>query len=274
MTEMEIALKDETPQERYERLKAQGSGDDGTFARRQATAKQTAVPAMNRKKIIYDDIVPPKGYWHGRLKRGDGLRLVTAKATGVAASFWNATDTSERFNPGDTIKVQWTSDMTVGRALLSDMGRVMMSITHDDFGRADCLTGMSLPGPADGPDWQSGRAHFLRAALKNGLSKRDIGPSISFFAPVIVDEAGQIGWVPQSDGGQFTVDLRAEMDMIVILSNASHPLSPDQEPAQLQVTQFHAPKPATDDLTRTGTPEARRAFENTDALFGDRKRFS
>lgn len=199
---------------------------------------------------------------------------MSAKATGAAASFWNESDTSERFNAGDTIKFQWTSDMTVGRALLSDMGRAIVSITHDDFGRADCLTGMSLPGPADGPDWHSGRAYFLRAALKNGLNKRDTGPRFGFFAPVVVDKVGRIDWVPQGNDGPFTIDLRAEMDVIVILSNAGHPLCPDQAPAMLHVTQFHAPKPAADDLTRTGTPEARRALENTDALFGNRKRFS
>jgi urea carboxylase-associated protein 2 len=255
-------------------LKADGSGQNGAFARRQAEARAQQAPVIDPSSVIYDDLVPAKGYWHGRLKRGDGLRLVAAKATGVAACFWRSDETSERFNPGDTIKVQWTSEITTGRVLLSDMGRAMMSITQDDFGRSDCLAGVSQPGPADGPDWQSGRAHFLRAALKNGLTKRDIGPCISFFAPVAVDSGGRLHWNQQASTGPFTVDLRAEMDLIVTLSNAAHPMSPDRAPLPLAVTQFHAPAPAADDLARTGTIEARRAFENTDALFGDRKRLS
>lgn len=170
--------------------------------------------------------------------------------------------------------MQWTSEITTGRVLLSDMGRAMVSITHDDFGRSDCLAGVSLPGPADGPDWQSGRAHFLRAALKNGLTKRDVGPCISFFAPVAVAADGRLHWQDTGTDGPFTVDLRAEMDLIVALSNSAHPMSPDRAPQPLTVTQFRAPPAAEDDLARTGTIEARRAFENTDALFGDRKRLS
>lgn len=274
MTAQNTPLPTETPQERYERLKAEGSGQSGDFVSRQAAARQQKAPAIDESSVIYDDVVPGKGYWHGRLKRGDGLRLVAASATGVAACFWRSDETSERFNPGDTIKVQWTSEMTTGRVLLSDMGRAMVSITHDDFGRSDCLAGVSLPGPADGPDWQSGRAHFLRAALKNGLSKRDVGPCISFFAPVSVDTGGRLHWDEQGNRGPFTVDLRAEMDLIVSLSNSAHPMSPDRDPMPLTVTQFRAPPAAPDDLARTGTVEARRAFENTDALFGDRKRLS
>jgi urea carboxylase-associated protein 2 len=272
MTDAALPAHEETPQQRYCRLKAEGSGETGDFARRQAEARRRPAPAISG--VLHEDLVPANGYWHGRLKRGDGLRLVAATATGVAACFWHALDTSERFNPGDTIKTQWTSEITVGRALLSDMGRAMASITHDDFGRADCLAGASLPGPANGPDWQSGRAHFLRAALKNGLTKRDVGPCISFFAPVQVDETGRLGWVDPGADGPFTVDLRAEMDLIVALSNAAHPLCPDQAPAPLAIAQFRAPPLADDDLTRTGTPEARRAFENADALYGDRKRLS
>jgi urea carboxylase-associated protein 2 len=264
----------ETPQERYERLKSEGNGEGGDFAARQSTARAQSAPAIEASSVIFADIVPGKGYWHGRLKRGDGLRIVAESATGVAACFWRSDETSERFNPGDTIKVQWTSEMTTGRVLLSDMGRAMVSITHDDFGRSDCLAGVSLPGPADGGDWQSGREHFLRAALKNGLSKRDVGPCISFFSPVSVDSGGRLYWQDQNSSGPFVVDLRAEMDLIVTLSNSAHPMSPDRGPLPLAVTQFRAPPASTDDLARTGTVEARRAFENTDALFGDRKRLS
>ncbi|WP_323769051.1 urea amidolyase associated protein UAAP1 [Antarctobacter sp.] len=274
MTPRSTPTQGETPQERYERLKAEGNGHRSDFAARQASARNQHAPSIDASSVIFDDVVPAKGYWHGRLKRGDGLRLVAATSTGVAASFWRSDETSERFNPGDTIKVQWTSEITTGRVLLSDMGRAMVSITHDDFGRSDCLAGVSQPGPADGPDWQSGRAHFLRAALKNGLTKRDVGPCISFFAPVAVAAGGKLTWQDQPCSGPFTVDLRAEMDLIVALSNSAHPMSPDRDPLPLTVTQFRAPPAAEDDLARTGTVEARRAFENTDALFGDRKRLS
>ena len=65
------------------------------------------------------------------------------------------------------------------------------------------------------------------------------------------------------------MDLRAEMDLIVALSNCPHPLdpAPDYAPNPVAVTRFRAPPPAMDDLCRTATIEAVRGFENNAAGF-------
>jgi hypothetical protein len=188
---------------------------------------------------------------------------------------WNAGDPSERYNAGDTVKVQWTARITAGRVLLSDMGRVLMSVTADTCGVHDSIAGGSTPasnlrtyGEA-GPGRRNARDNFILAAGKLGLGPRDVGPCISFFAPVTVDETGRFVWCADMIKPGHYVDLRAEMDVVVALSNTPHPLSPrDSVPKPVRALIWRSPEAAANDLCRVGTAEARRAFENTDALTG------
>jgi uncharacterized protein YcgI (DUF1989 family) len=59
------------------------------------------------------------------------------------------------------------------------------------------------------------------------------------------------------------------MNVLAVLSATPHVLDPAPEyrPGRLQVTVWRGPAPASDDPCRTGTPEAVRGFDNTDALF-------
>ena len=69
--------------------------------------------------------------------------------------------------------------------------------------------------------------NFVLAAGKHGLSVRDVGPCISFFAPVVTDDAGRLSWRGAARKPGDYVDLRAEMNLIVALSNCPHPLDPE-----------------------------------------------
>ena len=84
---------------------------------------------------------------------------------------WNADDTSERFNPADTVKVQWTARIGQGKLLLSDMGRVLASITADSCGLHDCIAGGSTPESnarkyGEASSHRNTRDNFLLAAGK------------------------------------------------------------------------------------------------------------
>jgi urea carboxylase-associated protein 2 len=230
--------------------------------------------------IIADEIIPPGWYWTARIARGQTLRLINDEASpGLSALFWNAHDPSERYNAGDTVKVQWTARLTAGRLLLSDMGRVLASITADSCGFHDSILGGSTRASdahnygADAPknpEHRNSRDNFVLAAGKLGLGPRDVGPCITFFAPVVTDEAGAFRWNADVLEPQAFVDLRAEMDLLMALSNCPHPLSPAQTwaPKPVRALIWRSPAPTSDDLCRTGTTEAIRAFENTDALAG------
>ena len=181
-------------------------------------------------------------------------------------------NTSERINCADTVKVQWSAAISKGRVILSDMGRVMLSLIEDTSGAHDLLVGGSTPAStlaAFGTATRNTQENFLAAAAKLGLDIRDIPPCVTFFAPVSLDGAGRFHWQRgRKRPGDF-VDLRAEMNLIVVASNCPHPLDPTRPAATGPVTliKYCATAPAADDPCRTASPEAARAFVFTDRLF-------
>jgi urea carboxylase-associated protein 2 len=262
-------MQEPTPEDyrrRYEALKAEGQKAPlGAFLPTPDVIPEAAMVAR--------ESVPPGWYWSRRLKSGETLRIVNDSGrASVSALFWNARDTSERFNPGDTVKVQWTARIGGGRLLLSDMGRVLAAVTGDTSGFHDCLTGGSTPGSNlrkyGGAVHRNSHDNFLLAAGKHGLAPRDVGSCITFFAPVVTEPDGRLRWQEARKPGQH-VDLRVEMDVIVALSNCPHPLDPETEgpsvPVSLTVWRHAA---AADDWCRNATAEARRAYENNAAMEG------
>jgi urea carboxylase-associated protein 2 len=224
--------------------------------------------------VLHAETLPGGWYWTTRLARGEGLRIALDHGpASVALVAWSAADLSERLNTADTVKVQWTTALQKGRVLFSDMGRVMLSLTEDSCGAHDSLAGGSnaaanaarYPG---GPH-RNTRDNLVLAALKAGLDRRDIPALVSFFAPVSVGPEGRLAWNEAGRRSGDFVDLRAEMDLTVTVSNCPHPLdpAPDYAPNPVAVTRFRAPPAAADDFCRTATPEASRGFENN-ALAG------
>jgi uncharacterized protein len=223
--------------------------------------------------IMAGETVPGGWYWTTTMARGEALRLINTSGTSaVALLAWNRLDRSERLNLADTIKVQWSSVIRKGRILLSDMGRVLLSVIEDSCFAHDALVGGSTAASTlakyGGGAFRNTRDNFIAAAAKCGFDRRDIGPCITFFAPVVVTAEGQFGWDESRRRVGDFVDLRAEMELDVIISNCPHPLDPNPAyaPGPIDVIRFKATTSSTEDLCRTATVEAIRAFENTDAL--------
>jgi hypothetical protein len=264
-----------TPEEyrrRYFALKAQAQKvNDARPAARQTDAPQS-LPA---EWIALEDVIPPDWYWTGKVARGQSLRVINEQATpGISALFWNAQDTSERFNPGDTIKVQWTARISRGHLLLSDMGRAMLSVTEDTSGYNDLIANATTRkafARKYGEDGYRRNTHdnFVLAAGKHGMMQHDVGPCISFFAPVVTDDAGKFSWQADVMKPGAYVDLRAEMDLIVALSNCPHYLSPQRDAAPVRFQIWNSPAAAADDPNRTASEEAARAFQNTDSYLAE-----
>jgi len=92
---------------------------------------------------------------------------------------------------------------------------------------------------------------------------------VTFFAPVSVDANGRFLWnAGRKRPGDF-VDLRAEMNVVLVLSNCAHPLDPARPSVSALVTliRHRAPPAAPDDACRRTSPEIVRAFEFTDRLY-------
>jgi uncharacterized protein len=221
--------------------------------------------------IIRRETVPGGWYWTTRLDRGDTVRLINVTGQScINVLAWNAHDRSERLNHADTIKVQWAANLQKGRVIHSDMGRVLFSIVEDTSGKHDAVIGGSSP-ESNRTRYGAGRhrntrENFISAAAKLGLDRRDVHPCISFFAPVSVGIDGQFNWNEGIRRAGDFVDLRAEMDLLVALSNCPHPMDPSPEyaPGDVEIVRFRPTPAKGDDLCRTASAESIRAFANND----------
>jgi uncharacterized protein len=259
---------------RYEELRSAGQ-ERTPRALPPPTARNGAPIAASA--IIHQETIPGGWYWSTRLNQGEALRLVNSSGTScVSLQAWNRTDPSERLNYADTIKVQWASSLRKGRVILSDMGRVLFCIVEDTSSAHDTLMGGSTAASnaaryGAGP-FRNSRDNFVLAAGKFGLDSRDVHPCIGFFAPVSVGADGRFEWRDDRRHAGDFIELRAEMDLLVALSNCPHPLDPSASyaPGPVEVIRFHPPLAADDDLCRTASAEAIRGFENNAAFLNSK----
>jgi urea carboxylase-associated protein 2 len=254
--------------QRYEELSA-AAAEQSLTAFPPPTPRDTAPAEM--AEIIGRATIPGGWYTSLTLKCRERLRIVNVDGTAaVSLLAWNADDPSERFNHADTIKVQWTAALHKGRLLFSDMGRVILSIVEDTCGAHDVLIGGSnaaTNAARYGGGHRNTRDNFILAIAKHGLGQRDIPPCVTFFAPTYVAADGTLKWAADRRRAGDFVELRAEMDAIVALSNCPHPLDPavKYEPGHIDIIRSRAAPISQDDLCRTATAEAIRGFDNTDA---------
>jgi uncharacterized protein len=229
---------------------------------------------LDANLVLLEETIPGGRYWSGVIKRGHTLRITDLEGSqGVALLCYNADNAIERLNVADTSKIQFNAFLKQGMVIYSDMGRILCSITADTSGYHDLLGGCSTAASnaakyKDGDFWLNSRDHFLKALTRRGLGKKDIMPNINLFTRVAVDSTGKISFVEGTEKPGSYIDLRAEMNVLMILSNCPHVMHPSQvfnpKPILLQV--WDSPAAGPDDLCRTANPEVVRGFVNTDAL--------
>jgi len=220
--------------------------------------------------------------WSRVLKRGQVLRITDVAGSGsVAALLFNADRPLERYNMPDTLKAQHIARITTGNVLYSDMGRVLCSVIADSCGWHDTITGLESAaasvekyGAGDYQtlrnDWhRNSRDNLLVELAKYGLGKRDFGPNLNFFVKVAADAEGKLSWVAGNSAPGAFIELRSEMNTLVVLSNTPHPLDPataySAKPVHLGVRV--AGPVAADDPCRVSCSENERGFALTEAYF-------
>jgi len=255
---------------RYEALKKRGREARRDFA------EAPGNPAVIEEALVLQRETLPGGWGTSMIvPRGQTLRLTAgAGCEGVSMLLFRAAEPSERLNVGDTVKLQWSAHLQRGKLLYSDMGRVLASMTDDTFGHHDALAGGSNAATNRAKYGDDGlrhtRGNFILLAAKHGLSKVDIPPCVTFFAPVMVSADGHFVWASSAVADGDYVDLRAEMDILVFISNCPHPLAPAASfaPPPVALTRWQSPEATSNDFCRTSCEEAQRGFDNTDALTG------
>ena len=234
------------------------------------------------RELLWEDAVQGGATWSHILRRGTSVRITdTEGGANVGMLFYNAENPTERYNMPDTLKAQHIARLTAGSVLYSDMGRILCSITHDSLGWHDPIGGCgnarvvaSKYGEARYQEchndfYTNALDGFLIELAKYGLSRRDLTANVNLFSKVSVSETGamlfQTGHSPR---GAY-VELRAEMNVLLILNTCQHPLdpSPAYAPKPVQLAVYRVPPATEDDICRTSRPENARGFTLTERYF-------
>ena len=177
-------------------------------------------------RIVHDEIVPARAPWLHHIAAGQTLRIVDLEGNQAVDFLLYATaDDAERYSAQDTVAAQGNLFLREGTVLRSNEGRAMMTITasavdyHDTIGGACSCESNTLRYGHHTKSEHACVENFLEANLLEGRGKRDIVSNINFFMNVPVEADGSLGIVDGISAPGLTVDLRAEMDVTVVVSN-------------------------------------------------------
>jgi len=267
-----------TPLKAREHARAQAGTVAETMPTIPASAAKNLPSGVGPQDVLWDETIPGGGYSSRILPRGARLRLTNLKGDACAnVLFYNADRPIERLNVADTVKVQWNAYLGKGKLLLSDMGRVLMSIMDDTCGQHDTFCGASNvktnaakygDGTNSGPH-PNARDRFLLALARYGLGRRDVMPNINLFKQVRIETDGSTTFMEHSSKPNDHVELRAEMNILIVVANTPHVLDhrPTYNCTPLRLTAWRGPVTTMDDPIRNTNPENIRAFENVEDYF-------
>jgi uncharacterized protein len=205
---------------------------------------------LNEEDAAYSATVPAGEPWFHEVRAGQVLRIVDLKGNqAVDTLFYNADDYGDRYSAQDTIREQRNIYLTTGTSLMSTRGNVMLRIVADTCGRHDTLGGACAQESnmvryaLEKRFMHACRNSFVKGAFfwqgRNGqrLEKRDITSNINFFMNVPVTPKGALTFEDGiSDAGKY-VELEAEMDVVVAISNCPQLNNPcnGYDPTPIQV---------------------------------------
>lgn len=177
---------------------------------------------------VDDCIVPAGDSWMRRIARGQTFRILDLEGNqAVDTLFYNADDPAERYSAQDTICAQGNLYLTTGTPLMSTEGRPLLTIVADTCGRHDTLGGAcsaesnTVRYALEKKSMHNCRDSFLLAVARwgRGFTKRDLTSNINFFMNVPVTPEGKLTFEDGvSEAGKY-VEMRAEMDVIALISN-------------------------------------------------------
>ncbi len=188
------------------------------------------ISALNPANAVLDEICYAGDPWMAKVKKGQIFRILDLEGNqAVDTLFYNANNAEERYSTTDTIARQKQLYLTTDSVLYSSDGNPMLTIVADTCGRHDTLGGAcSAESNTTRYDlakrpMHSCRDSFMHAlnhcACASQLSKRDITSNINFFMNVPVISDGALSFADGISGAGKYVEMRAEMDITVLISN-------------------------------------------------------
>jgi len=194
-----------------------------------------------------DEAVPARAPWSGVVPAGSTLRIVDLKGN-QAVDFlaYLAGDTAERYDAQATIAAQRSLFLRTGSVLLTNEGRPLLTVVDSTCAYHDTIGGACSPESNTlryGHHTRHQHAcvdNFLAALAPWGMGKRDIVSNVNWFMNVPVEDDGTLGIVDGISAPGLYVELRAEVDVLVAISNCPQINNPcngfDPTPIQLLVS--------------------------------------
>ncbi|MFP4154579.1 MAG: urea amidolyase associated protein UAAP2 [Halothiobacillaceae bacterium] len=193
------------------------------------TTETPVASDLKPENALYREVVPAGAPWIHELRKGQTLRILDLEGNQAADTIFYSLDrpTEEHYSAIDTIRRQGNAYLTTGSQLISNLGNVMLTITADTCGRHDTLGGAcsaesnQVRYALDKKPMHNCRDSFLTAIGRThyGLTKRDIVPNINFFMNVPLTPEGGLTFEDGISAPGKYVEMRAEMDVIVLVSN-------------------------------------------------------
>lgn len=215
-------------------------------------------PAM----VVVDEICAAGEPWAKLVTQGQVFRIVDLEGNqAVDTLFFNAAHSVERYSATDTIRRQSMLYLTTGSRLYSNYGNIMLTIIADTCGQHDTLGGAcaaesnTVRYALEKFPMHSCRDNFLHALAHEpicenlGMSKRDLPSNINFFMNVPVSEDGGLDFVDGVSAPGKYVEMRAEMDVVVLISNCPQLNNPcnDYNPTPIRLLVWDDPNDIADD---------------------------
>ncbi|MGV2128165.1 urea amidolyase associated protein UAAP2 [Agrobacterium vitis] len=206
----------------------------------------TASPLRTPETAVQDHVIAAEAPFSTLVKKGQILRIEDSYGQqAIDTLFYNAKDFSERYSNQDTMREQGAAYISTGTKIISNDGRVMLTMTADSCGRHDtsagaCSCESNTVRFGHGTKYlHACRDNFVLEVAKYGMSKRDVAANINFFMNVPIEPSGQMTIVDGISAPGDYVELQAEMDVLLVISNCPQINNPcngfDPTPARVLV---------------------------------------
>ncbi|MCE6073489.1 urea amidolyase associated protein UAAP2 [Agrobacterium vitis] len=206
----------------------------------------TTSPLRTPDTAVQDHFIAAEAPFSTVIKKGQILRIEDSYGQqAIDTLFYNAKDFSERYSNQDTMREQGAAYISTGTKIISNESRIMLTMTADSCGRHDtsagaCSCESNTVRFGHGTKYlHACRDNFVLEVAKHGMSKRDVVANINFFMNVPIEPSGQMTIVDGISAPGDYVELQAEMDVLLVISNCPQINNPcngfDPTPARVLV---------------------------------------
>jgi urea carboxylase-associated protein 2 len=225
--------------------------------------------------VLLTHTLPGGAAWSLQVAKGRTITFTAeANRANVSLLVFAAAHRTDRMNVPDTLKAQYSACIKAPMVLMSDRGVGLASVTGSSLPWHDALCGHGLSGYGEssyGTDrnaWRrSARTGLLSELTKHGRSGADLHATVNLFSKAALDDAAGLSFVADHARAGDWVTLRSELDLLLVMSTAPHPLDPIWQPADVRVELRRAAPVEADDPSRTFREESARALDQAGFVF-------